>query len=142
MASMSGESTGFLPAIFRLFGTAFLRYRFPLNLWAVVLVVVNAASAAFLGTTGGRGVFVAAVLAATTMTLIYRRLGFVRLLGIAHAYWVPMLPWLALRLEGMPGGTLKRWLFLLVLADSFSLLMDAVDIVRYVRGERRPVLRW
>ncbi|MEJ2191834.1 MAG: hypothetical protein P8Y39_05720 [Nitrospirota bacterium] len=35
MASMRGERRGFLRAMLGLFGTAFLRYRFPLNLWAV-----------------------------------------------------------------------------------------------------------
>jgi hypothetical protein len=56
VASMRGERRGFLRAMLGLFGTAFLRYRFPLNLWAVVPVGVNAASAAFLGTAESRAV--------------------------------------------------------------------------------------
>jgi len=29
-----------------------------------------------------------------TQMLIFHRLGFIRLLGIGHIYWIPMLAWL------------------------------------------------
>ena len=35
-----------------------------------------------------------AVMLVVIMVVIYSRLGFVRLLGIGHILWIPMLPWM------------------------------------------------
>jgi len=131
----------FSRAVLELFGTAFFRYTFPLNVWAVVLVGVNTASAVFLDTAEGKAVFVAALFSATTMSLLYQRLGFVRLLGVAHIYWIPMLIWLIPRLSGLE-GVLKIWALSLTGINSVSLVLDARDAVRYLRGEREPTMKW
>jgi hypothetical protein len=131
----------FFRAVLELFGTAFFRYPFPLNVWAVVLVGVNTASIAFLGSTEGRVIFVAALFSATSMSLLYQRLGFVRLLGTAHIYWIPMLIWLIPRLSGLEGA-LKIWAVSVTVIDSLSLVLDVLDSVHYIRGEREPLVKW
>lgn len=138
---MVGRRISFLRAIPELFGTAFLRYKFPLNAWAVALVGINITSVAFLNSLEGRVVFISALFAASTMTLIYQRLGFVRILGVAHIYWIPMLIWLIPHISGL-GGALKSWAALLVLINFVSIVMDVRDAIRYVRGEREPILTW
>ncbi len=77
------------------------------------------------------------LLAATIMTVLHAKLGYVRLVGIGHFVWIPMLIWLVFRLDHIPGGTLfYNWILILVAMDTVSLLMDIVDLVRYLRGDR------
>ena len=44
----------------------------------------------------------AAIAGAVTQTAIFASRGFVRLMGIGHIYWVPLIPWLWSRLEDSP----------------------------------------
>jgi len=53
-------------------------------------------------------------IAVAGQTLIYRRIGFTRILGSAHVLWVPMFAWMATRIEA----------------------------VRVLRGEWAPRYRW
>ena len=62
------------------------------------------------------------LLAATIMTFLHARLGYVRLLGVGHFVWLPMLIWLGFRLDSIPGNTLFRgWLYILINLDKASL---------------------
>jgi len=48
----------------------------------------------YLGMFEAQLVLLVFMLAAMTQMLIFHRLGFIRLLGIGHIYWIPMLAWL------------------------------------------------
>ena len=62
-------------------------------------------------------------------------------LGIGHVAWVPMVYWLWTRLDLAPEGSLFRyWLLATIVLGSLSLLIDAADVIRYLRGERSPTL--
>jgi hypothetical protein len=51
-----------------------------------------------------------------------------------------MLIWLAFRLNHIPGGTLFHgWILTLIATDTVSLLIDIVDLIRYLRGDRAPL---
>jgi hypothetical protein len=115
-----------------------LRFKPVQRLWAILVVSINAVSILFLGTIEGKVIFVSWLLAGATMTLIYHGKGFVRLLGVAHAYWVPMIPWLAYRLlTTIPHGSwLRVWVVALIIINSLCLVIDAIDFIRYIRGER------
>ena len=79
------------------------------------------------------------LLAATIMTVLHAKLGYVRLVGIGHFVWIPMLIWLVFRLDHIREGTLfYGWLVTLMAMDTVSLLIDIVDLVRYLRGDRTP----
>ena len=78
------------------------KFRLVPRLWLIALVVVNIASLYFIDTTEARVVLGAFVISIIVMTEIYRRMGFVRLLGIGHILWVPMVPWLWMRLGQVP----------------------------------------
>ena len=79
------------------------------------------------------------LLAATIMTVLHAKLGYVRLLGIGHFVWIPMLIWLVFRLDRILEGTLfYGWLLTLIAMDTVSILIDIVDLVRYLRGDRTP----
>ncbi len=125
---------------------AFMRIMFanggPLATWIGALLAVNLVGPLlYLHTTEARVVLLAFLLGATAQLLIFQRLGFVRLLGLGHVAWLPMLVWLLTRPTTIPTGDgFTLWLWAVILLDSVSLIIDAADVVRYARGERAPHL--
>ena len=111
--------------------------------WVMLLMIANMVIPVFyLGTPEGKVVLAAFVFGAIFQTAIFSAKGFVRLLGIGHIAWVPMVAWLWARLDLAPSGSLFRyWLLATIVLVSLSLLIDAVDVIRYLRGERDPHLR-
>ena len=110
--------------------------------WISALVLVNFAGAVlFIGTVEGQVVFGALMVGAITQAAIFSRLGFVRLLGIGHILWVPMVFWLLSRVDLLTiSGLFEAWIVAVVVLDTLSLLIDATDVVRYALGDRKPQL--
>ena len=108
--------------------------------WIMLLMMVNMVIPLFyLGTLEGKVVLGGFVLGALFQGGIFSAKGFVRLLGIGHLPWVPMVIWLWTRLDVAPASSLFRhWLLATIVLVSISLLIDAVDVIRYLRGERDP----
>ena len=103
------------------------------------LPLINLASVFFLPRIEASVVLVTGLLAATIMTILHAKLGYVRLVGVGHFVWIPMLLWLSFRLAEIPSDTLfYGWLLTLIAMDSVSLLLDFVDFVRYLNGDRSP----
>ena len=103
------------------------------------LPLINLSSIFFLPRVEAWVVLGTGLLAATIMTVLHAKLGYVRLVGVGHFVWIPMLIWLLLRLDHIPGGTLFHgWILTLIAMDTVSLLIDVVDFVRYLRGDRTP----
>ncbi len=110
--------------------------------WVMLLMTANMiVPLLFLGTSEGKVVLGAAVLGAALQTAIFSARGFVRLLGIGHIAWVPMVAWLWTRLDHAPaGGLFRYWLLATIVLIGVSLLIDTTDVIRYLRGERNPYL--
>jgi hypothetical protein len=105
--------------------------------WMAGLPLINLSSVFFLPKTEAWVVLGTGLLAATIMTALHAKLGYVRLLGIGHFVWIPMLVWLGFRLDKLHEGTLFRgWIMTLMAMDIVSLLLDVVDLIRYLRGDR------
>ena len=108
--------------------------------WIALLLIVNMALAlVYIGTLEGQVVLAALMAGGVTQAGMFSRLGFVRLLGVGHVYWAPMLPWLWTRL-GSTSGLFEYWLMAVIALDGISLAIDVVDVARYARGERTPHL--
>jgi hypothetical protein len=114
----------------------------PWQLWMVLLVSVNfVLPLFFLGTPEGMVVLVAAMISLFIMMNLFSKFGFVRLLGVGHITWLFTVPWLGWRLgQTVESGAFYYWLLAVVVIDSLSLVIDAVDVVRYWRGERQPTI--
>ena len=126
-----------------LLGIVLLRFRLVPRIWAVLLVVVNAFSIFFLDTRYGQVALAAILIGALAMIAIHVRLGFVRLLGVGHVLWIPMLVWIVIDFPKLePGSLLRNWLSLLIVLNTISLVVDCIDVVRYIRGERTPHYSW
>ncbi len=132
-----------LKAVAELLGIVVLRFPMPKNLWSVLLMTMNAASLIFIQTPYGQAVFAAAIAGLVIMLFIYMKQGFVRLLGVGHIFWIPLLIWLALNLPDKNEDlALYWWIVGLLCTNSISLVVDIIDLGRYVRGERQPHYRW
>jgi len=133
-----------LQSMFELFGIVFLRFRLVPKIWVVWLVAVNTASLLFIGHIEAQVAMIAVGVAVLAQSLIYQRKRFIRLLGVTHFIWVPMLTWIALRLGTLPadGGAFHVWLLTLISTNAVCLAIDALDISRFMFGDRKPYYVW
>lgn len=111
------------------------------KLWVHALAGVNMVALLFFWGRPEAGWTLAAFFAGfITGALLVKRQGLIRLLGLMHVFWLPLLAWLWGRVELAPASEhFGIWLRALFLMNALSLLIDAVDVMRYLRGERRKL---
>lgn len=124
------------------FNKGILRMPLPIKSWVALLAVMNLVGPLFfIHRLESQVVLGTMLVGATTMGLLTARFGFTRILGLGHFYWFPMLFWLATRLGqhdlGEPFGV---WLTALMIVNAISLVIDVVDVVRYVAGDRKELV--
>ena len=133
----------FLQNVLEIFGVVYLRFRLLPRLWCVWLVAVNAACLVFISHTEAQVVLGVTLLSVIAQAFIYQRTGFTRILGIVHIAWIPMFIWMMSRSETIADQpSLAAWLGLLFITNLVSLLIDAIDVARYLSGERQPHYYW
>jgi hypothetical protein len=135
---------GIFRSVFELFGIVLARFRPVQRIWGAWLVAVNSACLLFIQHVEAQVALGAVGAAVLAQALIYQRRRFIRLLGVTHAVWIPMLTWMALRLDTLPKEetAFRLWLVMLIATNAVSLVIDAWDATRFVRGERRPYYAW
>lgn len=138
------SGTGFFRSVFELFAIVLVRFRPVQRVWGAWLIAVNAVSLLFIQHVEAQVTLGAVGVAALAQALIYQRKGFIRLLGVTHILWVPMLAWIALRLDTIPReeAAFHAWLITLIVTNAVSLAIDAWDATRFGLGERRPHYVW
>ena len=118
-----------------------LRMPLPWRLWVGVLFMTNMGAVVFLPNLEAWIVLGGLGLGAILQTAIFARLGFVRLLGLGHVQWFPMLGWLLLRLGSMSDESyLQSWVIAVCVVCGLSLIIDTVEVFRYLRGKREPTI--
>jgi len=92
----------------------------------------------FIGTWEGRWTLICLLGSFLVMTYIFSRHGFVRLLGLGHLiFWPPLLAYFLWVFQlGAPIGLFRIWLLAVFLLNGLSLLIDFLDVIRYLRGDR------
>jgi len=71
------------------------------------------------------------------MTVVTAVSGFTRLLGLGHIPWIPLLYFLWARIDQIPADDFFGvWIRGLMVLNAVSLLIDVVDVGRYISGER------
>jgi hypothetical protein len=124
-----------------------------LRAWIMVLVVVNFAAVVFIvkredGRFGVRpepiAIVVSFVAAAVFMGWLYEQVGYVRLLGLAHLlFWGPVWGWLLMRRREIGVQSLfGKYVLVYLAVAGLSLLVDAIDVVRYLVGDGALLHRW
>ena len=114
----------------------------PWQMWLGILIAANILVPLFyLHTLEGKVILASIIVGMMIMTAIFKAKGFVRLLGIGHIAWLPLVPWLWTRLDDAPAESIfGYWLMAVMVLNSLSLIIDTVDLIRYIRGERAPSL--
>ena len=140
----STGQVGFMRSVFELFGIVLVRFRPVQRIWGAWLVAVNAAGLFFIMHLEAQVALGAVGVAVLAQVLIYQRTRFIRLLGVTHMIWVPMLAWMALRLPTLPEGDVafQAWLVTLIATNAVSLVIDTWDATRFLLGERQPHYVW
>ena len=135
---------GILRSIFELFGVVLVRFGPVQRMWGAWLIAVNAACLLFITHIEAQVALAAVGAAVLAQSVIYQHKRFIRLLGVTHVLWVPMLAWMVLRLGTLPEGesAFHVWLIMLIMTNSISLAIDAWDAARFVLGERQPHCVW
>lgn len=108
-----------------------------LQAWVGWMMLVNTASVAFLRHREARWVLAVWVGNVITMMALYEAVGYVWLLGLSHVlWWTPLLAYLvAVRGRFAAGGRFGWWGRALLFTIAVSLVIDYIDVVRYVMGD-------
>ncbi len=116
------------------------------RLWVAILATTNMACVAFLHTPTGVATAAAGIfILATNGPMLYRFQGFSRLMSVPHLpAWGASTVYVAMRLTGQAGASdvssaELAYGWAVVVVNGISLLFDAADTVRWVRGEREIV---
>ncbi len=108
------------------------------QLWLALLVIVNFVIPLFflnrLEAQVVAGTLLASVILMTGLTALS---GYTRLLGLGHILWIPLLYFLWMRLEQNPADDFfGLWLRVLIILNAASLIIDVIDVGRYIAGDR------
>ncbi len=75
------------------------------------------------------------------MVVITGTSGFTRLVGLGHIFWVPLVLFLVSRLGSIPAtDAYGIWIRSVIALNTISLVLDAIDVVRFARGERSEIV--
>ena len=123
---------------FKRFNQGLLALPLHLRAWVLLLISVNLVTPFFfLEHVEAQAVLAAGALGMVLMTALTARFGFSRIIGVGHIAWVPLLGFLWIRLSDVPAtDAFGLWLRAVILLDAISLGFDAVDVARFLRGDR------
>ncbi len=113
------------------------------RLWLMLLIAANlVVPLFFLGHLEAQLVVVARLSSATLKSVLNGVYGFTRLLGVGHIFWIPLLFFLWTRLGQIPADNFFGiWLRLLMILNAVSLVIDVVDVIRYIAGDREETVK-
>ena len=124
------------------FNLGLMRSPLHVRLWLVLLVAANmAAPLFFFHRTEARIVLAALAASMALMTVLTGLTGFTRLLSVGHIFWIPMIGWLWGRLDQIPADDVFGiWIRVLIALNSVSLVLDTIEVVRYIKGDREELV--
>ena len=124
------------------FNKGIMRMPLPWRLWLVLLVTANMVVPLFFLDRLEAQVVLAAILASLVLfTILTAFAGFTRLLGLGHAPWVPLIWFLWTRLGDIPPDSFYGiWIRAVIALNAASLIIDVVDVIRYVAGDRKETV--
>ncbi len=122
------------------FNKALMKQPIAVQAWMLVLVAANGVAPLFyldrLEARVTLGVFVASGM---LMVAIFSRFGYARILGLGHILWIPLVGFLWTRLSQTPANDFFGiWIRSLIGVNLVSLLIDTVEVGRFVAGDREP----
>lgn len=124
------------------FNQGLLQSPLRVRMWMMLLVAANlVVPLFFLERQEAQLVVVALAASLVLMTVLTGLAGFTRLLGAGHIFWLPLIAWLWSRLDQIPmDDGFGVWVRVLIVLNSVSLLIDAVEVIRYAAGDREETV--
>jgi len=109
-----------------------------LQIWLLILVGINFAAILFvLKDWRPRIIILAFILVALIMGSMFERFGYTRILGLVHVIvWTPLLAYLWKTRKKYPEHIwTNRYIYLFVAIVGMSLVVDYIDVIRYLLGD-------
>jgi len=112
-----------------------------LQMWVGWMMVVNSAAIVFLSHREARIALGVWIGNAISMTVLAEMVGFTRLLGLCHVvWWTPLVIYLWMQRDRFDAkGAFTRWIYILIATNVASLVVDYIDVIRFILGEREPL---
>jgi hypothetical protein len=109
------------------------------RIWLAVLMFVNFFMPfVFYQRIEAQVIFLAAMTGVFIGLIIFNMQGFTRLLGLMHILWFPLIYFLWARLNQISVyDVFGIWISTVVLLNSISLVIDVIDVIRYIAGDRK-----
>ena len=113
------------------------------QLWLMLLITANLVVPLFFLNRLEAQVVVGTLLVSMMLMAVLTGIqGFTRLLGLGHIVWIPLLYFLWSRLDQIPADDFFGiWLRALMVLNAVSLVIDAVDVTRYIAGDRAETVQ-
>ncbi len=121
------------------FPAAILAQEVWLQAWLAWLGFINVIGGLyFIRRAEAKWVLLAILGNAVVMNWLFMEFGYQRILGLAHViFWTPLLVYLWRRRDHWDMSQLSgKWLAVLFATNAISLVIDYVDVGRYLLGER------
>ena len=124
------------------FNKGMLKQRIHVKLWLLLLLAANLIVPLFYLQRLEAQVVLTVFLASFAFTVVITAYaGYSRLLGLGHIFWFPLLYFLWTRLDQSPEGDFfGLWIRALMVLNATSLIIDVVDVVRYIAGDRQETV--
>jgi predicted neutral ceramidase superfamily lipid hydrolase len=111
------------------------------QIWLFCLILVNFLIPVFFYETRVAQITIVAFFFGGMLGLVLVKIqGFTRLLGLMHIPWIPLVFYLIGQLNNYSfSQPMGLWIRGLIILNGISLIIDFVDVARYIRGERNVI---
>jgi len=112
------------------------------KIWLAILFTVNMFVPLYLfSLPEARWTFAAFMFGGVVGVLLVKIRGFTKLLGLMHAQWLLLIPYLCSQMSAFPADSLSGiWIRSVILLNTICLVIDAVDVARYILGDRKSAI--
>ncbi|MFK7846844.1 MAG: hypothetical protein AB8G77_16205 [Rhodothermales bacterium] len=110
--------------------------------WLALLVTLNAfIPLYFLPRIEAIATIIVFMIGFILMILLTHFYGFTRILGLGHILWIPLVIYLLFQINSNDLlAPFNLWIFAVILCNGISLVIDTSDVVRYVNGDKEPLV--
>jgi len=102
--------------------------------WVFYMMAINLGAIFFWEEAVAKIIVAVFILSSMLMMGLYSKFGFTRILGLGHILWFPLAIYIGLEL-GTADGIYLTYLIVLLVTISISLVIDTLDVSRYLKGE-------
>ena len=99
--------------------------------WVFYLVLINMVSVIYWPEPLAKLIFITFMISAMLMMGLFSRVGFEKVLGLGHIFWVPLLAYVLIVLPTVE-SSFKRYLVVFSISVAISLVFDFVDVWKYM----------